>query len=293
MGFVKKVFKGIKKIVKKVVKVVKKAAPLLVMAAAVYFTAGAALGVAGTSWGGLVSAGVSKLGLSGVAGSMLTAAGTYAGYGAVAGVGTALVTGQDPWKGLTKGALMGAAAGAAVGGIGAMGSAAGGASQAGTMAQYGMGAVPAGGASPVASTASAALPQGAAAGGGTWSGAIKNAIKTPEFLGHAVSGVGKAISGISQAGAERDAAEAERRRQEEISKSYSGLDTRTPLPAPPTVPARHSQVSQNLSRQSAGLSERMGSGTAHEQPRSQGVTPPARPVAGGGAQPRRDDEELV
>jgi len=107
--------KSVKKVFKKVVKPIMKIAPIALGVGALVFTAGAALGVPGMAggWGGAVSSLTSKLGATGTLANVLTGALTQAGYGAVLGAGTSLLTGGD----FSKGALYGAGAGAASGGL--------------------------------------------------------------------------------------------------------------------------------------------------------------------------------
>ena len=311
MGFVKKVFKSASKIVKKVAKVVKKAAPYLVLAAAIYFTAGAALGAGalgatgGLGWATGVKAMVAKMGMSGAAASMLTTSVTYAGYGAVTGVATSLVTGGDPMEGLKKGAIGGAITGGVMGGVGhaqgalaaAKAKAAGGVVQTGTLpagvsplgtgkaltaasgaAKAGAGPLAITSASPVAGSGLAGMttwhPPGTVGhvpggGSGSWSDAIKAAIKTPEFLGHAVSGVGTAISGWSQSREMKADRQAAKDRWDQISGSYEGMDTATPIES---VQRPASDVSTGVSQVSAATP----------------ATRPTRPIEPPSAAPRPD-----
>ena len=129
----------------------------------------------------------------------------------------------------------------------------------------------------------------------TWGEAIKEAIKTPEFLGHAMSGVGKAVGGMSQAGAMKDATQAEQDRWDQIAKSYEGLDTATPMGSEGVsfVSGGLSERSEGVSRQpgSEGLSARMGRvrpiEPPEEEPPAGPLLPPMRPEPFGGLERRR------
>jgi hypothetical protein len=106
---------GVVKAAKKVFKPVIKYAPIALGAAALVFTAGAALGVPGTAggWGGAVSKLTQSLGAGDMLTNTLSGALTQAGYGAVLGGATSMLTGGDP----LKGAGFGAAGGAVTGGL--------------------------------------------------------------------------------------------------------------------------------------------------------------------------------
>lgn len=109
------VFKGIKKVFRKIVKVVKKIAPIVLAVGALVFTGGAALGFTSLAggWGAAATAITTKLGATGLLGSVLTGAVTQAGYGALIGGITAEISGGS----FSKGAKAGAAAGAVTGGL--------------------------------------------------------------------------------------------------------------------------------------------------------------------------------
>lgn len=118
MGFFKKIGKFFKKVVKS--KVFKIVAAVVGVGAAI-FTGGAALGLSFAAGGwGAAAAGVSNvLGLTGTTvGSILTGALTQAGYGALLGAGTSLVTGGNVLEGAAGGALGGAITGGVMGGLG-------------------------------------------------------------------------------------------------------------------------------------------------------------------------------
>ena len=108
------VISSVGKVFRRVAKVAKKVLPIALAVGAVVFTAGAMMGQL-PSWGTAVSGFMGKLGLdaSGMLGRTLIGAVTQAGYGAVLGAGTSLVTGGK----IENGLLMGAAGGAVTGGI--------------------------------------------------------------------------------------------------------------------------------------------------------------------------------
>ena len=269
MGFVKKIFKGVKKVVSKVSKVVKKAAPLLVVAGALYFTAGVAMGLpgAGAGWAASVKSWVSTVPVigEGLSGAMLKTAVTYAGYGAVGGLATALVTGTDPWKGIKQGALAGAVLGAGSGALDHL-------APAGAGVGTGAGPGGPGGASATGPVGSGVAPQP----GEGWGDALKAAIKTPEFIGHAVSGIGKGIGGVAQARASERATQQAQDRFDEIRDSYRGIDTSTSLSYP--------------TRGASGVSP-VTAGTAQAQGAQPVSARGAAPVAGGAAPRPRDEEK--
>lgn len=109
------------KVFKAVFNVAKVVVPIALGAAAIVFTGGAALGVAGplgAGFGSAISGLAGTLGLTGTLGAAFTGALTYAGYGAVAGGLTSLVTGGKFLKGVEQGALYGDIAGGVGGALG-------------------------------------------------------------------------------------------------------------------------------------------------------------------------------
>ena len=93
-------------------KVFLKVLPISLLAASAFFTFGGALGIT-AGWATKIGGFVSKLGITGKLGNVLSGAIVQAGRGALIGGITGAVTGQ----GLMKGATAGAAIGAVTGGI--------------------------------------------------------------------------------------------------------------------------------------------------------------------------------
>ena len=242
MGWLRKKFKQVKNIVKK-------AAPVLLVAAGIYFTGPAGLGLWGA--GGAAAGGIGgmftqvKTALSSFAaanpmlGAVAKGAIKYAGYGSLTGAGVALIRGQDPIKGAIKGAKYGALTGAAVGGVSHWASqpaagAAGGAGRS-VAARLAPTAAPGtvGGADAV-SRANTALTGGAqqvaqgAAGPATKFDRMMGwANKNPMMAAGIVQGATTAAGALLDTSA-KDAEDAERRRREEMNRSWAGVTTELP-----------------------------------------------------------------
>lgn len=235
------VFKGVKKLVKGVGKAFKKLAPVLVVAGALYF-GGVGMGwiTNGMSWSQAAATMASKLGLTGVGASAVSTGIQYAGYGGLAGAATSLLTGEDVWKGFTKGALAGGVTGAVGGATGLLTppsalppTGVGGAGTGGAMASSG-GPVPGagldtGGLSPGAlggklDPTQMAAAQSGASGAASGLGKIGDAIKniTPAqaaFFGPVVGGAAK---GIGNYLSQKEQAKAEEERRQDLVASYEG-----------------------------------------------------------------------
>ena len=87
--------------------------PIALMAASAFFTFGASLGAINMAWSSKVGALVSKLGITGKIGNILSGAIVQSGKGFLLGGLTGAVTGQ----GFVRGAAAGAALGAVAGGV--------------------------------------------------------------------------------------------------------------------------------------------------------------------------------
>ena len=94
----------------------KKVAPIALLAASAFFTFGASLGLT-AGWSAKVGTLVSKLGITGKIGNILSGAIVQAGRGALMGGITGAVTGQGFMRGAAAGAAIGAVTGGVTGGF--------------------------------------------------------------------------------------------------------------------------------------------------------------------------------
>ena len=116
-AFFKRIFKGIGRFFKKTAKALKKVWPIALAATAIFFTTGAALGI-GMSWGKVASTLVTKVGIKGTLGKVLTGSIAGAGWGAAIGGGISAATGGSFTEGARSGALSGAITGGLAGAAG-------------------------------------------------------------------------------------------------------------------------------------------------------------------------------
>ena len=116
--FFKRIFKGIGRFIKKTAKALKKVWPIALAAAAIFFTTGAALGHIGMSWGKVASTLVTKVGIKGTLGKVLTGSIAGAGWGAAIGGGVSAAAGGSFTEGARSGALSGAITGGLAGAAG-------------------------------------------------------------------------------------------------------------------------------------------------------------------------------
>ena len=117
-AFFKRIFKGIGRFIKKTAKALKKVWPIALAAAAIFFTTGAALGYIGMSWGKVASTLVTKVGIKGTLGKVLTGSIAGSGWGAAIGGGISAATGGSFTEGARSGALSGAITGGLAGAAG-------------------------------------------------------------------------------------------------------------------------------------------------------------------------------
>ena len=196
----------------------KKVWPIALAATVIFFTAGAALAPAGSwlsgmSWGKVVSTLVTKVGIKGTLGKVLTGSIAGAGWGAAIGGGVSAATGGS----FTEGARSGALSGAITGGL---------AGAAGWTPGAKLGGKP----DPMLGP-----PRGYPSGGG---GALVDAVssesgggnsligflKNPAVAGNLISGVGKGIGTAAAARTQADMAAEERQafddRLAQLSDNY-------------------------------------------------------------------------
>ena len=224
-AFFKRIFKGIGRFIKKTAKALKKVWPIALAAAAIFFTTGAALGYIGMSWGQVASTLVTKVGIKGTLGKVLTGSIAGSGWGAAIGGGVSAATGGSFTEGARSGALSGAITGGLAGAAGW---------------------TP--GVKPTSASNTANLPleyedygpplpvsdfgpknlvntvvksgEGAKGGGNSLIGFLKN----PAVAGNLISGVGKGIGTAAAARTQADMAAAERQafddRLAQLSDNY-------------------------------------------------------------------------
>ena len=116
-AFFKRIFKGIGRFIKKTAKALKKVWPIALAATAIFFTTGAALGI-GMSWGKVASTLVTKVGIKGTLGKVLTGSIAGSGWGAAIEGGISAATGGSFTEGARSGALSGAITGGLAGAAG-------------------------------------------------------------------------------------------------------------------------------------------------------------------------------
>ena len=217
-AFFKRIFKGIGRFIKKTAKALKKVWPIALAATAIFFTAGAALAPAGSwlsgmGWGKVASTLVTKVGIKGTLGKVLTGSIAGSGWGAAIGGGISAATGGS----FTEGARSGALSGAITGGL---------AGAAGLTPGAKLGGKP----DPMLGP-----PMGYPSGGG---GALVDAVssesggsnsligflKNPAVAGNLISGVGKGIGTAAAARTQADMAAEERQafddRLAQLSDNY-------------------------------------------------------------------------
>ena len=122
-AFFKRIFKGIGRFFKKTARALKKVWPIALAAAAIFFTAGAAIAPAGSwlsgmGWGKVASTLVTKVGIKGTLGKVLTGSIAGSGWGAAIGGGISAATGGSFTEGARSGALSGAITGGLAGAAG-------------------------------------------------------------------------------------------------------------------------------------------------------------------------------
>ena len=115
-AFFKRIFKGIGRFIKKTAKALKKVWPIALAATAIFFTTGAAFGL--MSWGKVASTLVTKVGIKGTLGKVLTGSIAGSGWGAAIGGGISAATGGSFTEGARSGALSGAITGGLAGAAG-------------------------------------------------------------------------------------------------------------------------------------------------------------------------------
>ena len=96
----------------------KKVWPIALAAAAIFFTTGAALGYIGMSWGKVAATLVTKVGIKGTLGKVLTGSIAGSGWGAAIGGGVSAAAGGSFTEGARSGALSGAITGGLAGAAG-------------------------------------------------------------------------------------------------------------------------------------------------------------------------------
>ena len=179
--------------------------PIALAATAIFFTTGAAFGL--MSWGKVASTLVTKVGIKGTLGKVLTGSIAGAGWGAAIGGGVSAATGGS----FTEGARSGALSGAITGGLaGAAGWTPGGAGSQNGASPTGPGAGAAGG----------TVEEGVKGGGNSLIGFLKN----PAVAGGLIQGVGRGIGGAAAARTQADMAAEERQafddRLAQLSDNY-------------------------------------------------------------------------
>ena len=226
--FFKRIFKGIGRFIKKTARALKKVWPIALAAAAIFFTTGAALGYIGMSWGKVAATLVTKVGIKGTLGKVLTGSIAGSGWGAAIGGGISAATGGSFTEGARSGALSGAITGGLAGAAGwtpgGAGSQSGGSSSAG---RPGFGA-PA--ERHLRRIAEAVTPGGQEISGGGNSlidflkGTGKWVEKNPVVAGNLISGVGRGIGTAAAARTQADMATEERQafddRLAQLSDNY-------------------------------------------------------------------------
>lgn len=227
------IMKSVKKVFKKVVNFVSKAAPIALAAGAMFFTAGSALGLTG-GWGSVASSIGNAIGGTGTLGNIITGAVNQAGYGALAGGATALLTGGDITKGAGIGTLLGGASGAATGAAG-IGLPEGGdifPSKPGAPTATGIGTsggtqipVAAGGVPTPASTVAGSVPAAAASVAAPASSTVGSFLeKNGSLIGNTVGGLGKGLlSGMAAKDAEAARAKLYAQERADRDADYKGF----------------------------------------------------------------------
>ncbi len=208
----------------------KKVWPIALAAAAIFFTAGAALAPAGSwlsgmGWGKVASTLVTKVGIKGTLGKVLTGSIAGSGWGAAIGGGISAATGGS----FTEGARSGALSGAITGGLaGAAGWTPGGAAA----QQSGAGAQQAGTTLPPINRVPSDIfgnidkfePSGSNSLIGFLKGTGKWVEKNPVVAGNLISGVGRGIGTAAAARTQADMAAEERQafddRLAQLSDNY-------------------------------------------------------------------------
>ena len=115
-AFFKRIFKGIGRFIKKTAKALKRVWPIALAATAIFFTTGAAFGL--MSWGKVASTLVTKVGIKGTLGKVLTGSIAGSDWGAAIGGGISAATGGSFTEGARSGALSGAITGGLAGAAG-------------------------------------------------------------------------------------------------------------------------------------------------------------------------------
>ena len=228
-AFFKRIFKGIGRFIKKTGKAFKKVWPIALAATAIFFTTGAAFGL--MSWGKVASTLVTKVGIKGTLGKVLTGSIAGSGWGAAIGGGVSAATGGS----FTEGARSGALSGAITGGLaGAAGWTPGGAgSQNGASSPTGRPGFGTPAERQLRRVAEAAgnTARGAKVrpgGGNSLIGFLKGTgkwvEKNPVIAGNLISGVGRGIGSGMAARSQAEMAEAERQafddRLAQLSDNY-------------------------------------------------------------------------
>ncbi len=205
----------------------KKVWPIALAATAIFFTTGAALGYIGMSWGKVASTLVTKVGIKGTLGKVLTGSIAGSGWGAAIGGGISAATGGSFTEGARSGALSGAitgglagAAGWTPGGSGAQsGASPSGPPGFGTPAERHLRKI-----AEAATTGSQEVSGGGNSLIGFLKGTGKWVEKNPVVAGNLISGVGRGIGTAAAARTQADMATEERQafddRLAQLSDNY-------------------------------------------------------------------------
>ena len=209
-AFFKRIFKGIGRFIKKTAKALKRVWPIALAATAIFFTTGAAFGL--MSWGKVASTLVTKVGIKGTLGKVLTGSIAGSGWGAAIGGGISAATGGS----FTEGARSGALSGAITGGLaGAAGWTPGGAGSQSGASTPGTGAGAAG---------EAVKESGGNSLISFLKGTGKWVEKNPVVAGNLISGVGRGLGTAAAARTQADMATEERQafddRLAQLSDNY-------------------------------------------------------------------------
>ncbi len=215
-AFFKRIFKGIGRLFKKTAKALKKVWPIALVAAAIFFTAGAALAPAGSwlsgmGWGKVASTLVTKVGIKGTLGKVLTGSVAGAGWGAAIGGGVSAATGGS----FTEGARSGALSGAITGGL---------AGAAGWTPGVKPDSTSNNGGSSNGGSSNGGSSNGGSSNGGSNPNSLIDFLKNPAVAGNLISGVGKGIGTAAAARTQADMAAEERQafddRLAQLSDNY-------------------------------------------------------------------------
>ncbi len=202
-AFFKRIFKGIGRFLKKTGKAMKRVWPIALAATAIFFTTGAAFGL--MSWGKVASTLVTKVGIKGTLGKVLTGSIAGSGWGAAIGGGVSAATGGSFTEGARSGALSGAITGGLAGAAG-----------------WTPGVKPSSTSEASAKAVNTAVRTGEQPTGG--GNSLIDFLKNPVVAGNLISGVGKGIGTAAAARTQAEMAAAERQafddRLAQLSDNY-------------------------------------------------------------------------